>query len=90
MYNGAAFQCIGAEISLRNSEFGSTERTVECNSEEVSITGFGVSSQNNCFRSQLNITLEEGVMETTVSCGVDDGTFNSIGSATITLSAGIK
>ena len=96
VYEGSAFECFGREISLRNSDFTSIDKPVGgCNSDQISISGRGLSydNTNNCYTSQLNITLSEGVTEKTITCAVDHGPGgqqNSIGNRTIAISTSIK
>ena len=92
VYDGAAFQCFSREIVLRNSAFGNNMLvTEECNSAQINLVGYGLSTQDNCFISRLNVTLEEGVMATTIACGVDDGLqLTSVGTATVAVSTGIN
>ena len=88
VYEGSAFQCVGNEITLTNNEFGNeNQRVGVCNSEQISISGQGVSQESNCFTSQLNIILSEGVSEKTVTCAVDFGlSVTQIASTTIAIS----
>ena len=86
VWGGTAFQCTGDSITLRNSDFGSVSSPAvgECNDGQI--IGRGVSQENNSYTSQLNITLSEGLVGETVTCGVDSGSLTSIGSVILATS----
>ena len=72
VWGGSAFECAGNEITLSNSEFGSVPPPAAvCNSGNI--IGRGITQQNNCYTSQLNVTLSEGLIGRTVTCGIDNG-----------------
>ena len=72
VWGGSAFQCAGNEITLPNSEFGAVPPPAAvCNNGQI--IGRGISQQNNCYTSQLNITLGEELIGRNVMCGIDDG-----------------
>lgn len=86
VWGGNAFQCAGDSITLRNSDFGSLSSPAvgECNSRQI--LARGISQDNSCYISQLNVTLTEELLGRTVTCGFNDGTLNLVNSTVITAS----
>ena len=70
IWGGTAFQCTGGTITLRHSDFGSPSAAGECNNGQI--IGRGISQENTCYTSQLNVTLSEGLVGETVTCGADN------------------
>ena len=61
---------------------------IYCNGGTVAV--HGISAENGCFTSQLDIVFDTGFQGRTVRCLVDNGTHASeIGSDVLTLSIGI-
>ena len=87
MWEGSAFECAGNEITLTNSEFGSPRAYGICNAG--AIVGRGLSVENDCYTSHLNITLDAGFQGQTVRCSVDNGTHsNEVGHDTLSITTG--
>ena len=62
-------------------------RTVLCN--DGTVAARGISVDNDCFTSQLNITFNVGLQGRTVRCSVDNGTHASqVGGDVLALSTG--
>ena len=83
VWGGTALQCAGGSITLRHSGFGSMSSPAvgECNDGQI--IGRGISQENNCYTSQLNITLSEGLVGETVTCGVDGASPTSVHSTVL-------
>ena len=90
VWSGSAFQCASREITLRNSDFGSIPLpAMICN--DGKIIGHGILQHNNCFTSQLNVTLSEELVGRTVTCGIDDGRqLTTINNTVLTISTSKK
>ena len=88
MYSGSAFQCPDREITLRNDEFGSDSSIGACDSEQLGISGRGLMEVDNCYTSQVNISLGEVVPQSTVSCSVEGTQEEVVDTAEITVSTG--
>ena len=88
VWGGTAFQnqCAGEAITLRNSDFGSISSPAAgvCNNRRI--TGRGISQENNCYTSQLNVTFSKDFVGRTVTCGIDDGSLTIVGSTTLATS----
>ena len=89
VWNGSAFDCIhsGNEIVLIHSLFGSniessTIAAGECNNG--SIHAHSVRVEDNCYTSQLNITVNADMIGKTIECAHDNtSTENVIGTLTV-------
>ena len=81
--------CSGREIALTNRDFIEPIQTIICN--RGAIAARGISVEDGCFMSQLNITFNATFQYATVSCSVDNGTHASeVGRDVLTLSTGIQ
>ena len=91
MWQGSAFDCRSGtnSISLRHSQFSDIESVVGvCNGE--SIKAQGISSLDNSYVSQLNVTVSESILGETIQCAYDDGRIITvIGESTLTITEGI-
>ena len=89
VWEGTALDsCSGSEIALTNEDFLPPIRTIFCNDRTVAARG--ISAENGCFTSQLNITFNADLQGRTVRCSVDNGTHASqVGRDTLALSTGI-
>lgn len=74
VWQGSAFQCASREVTLTNIEFGTSAAFGECNTDEITIVGRGLSIDNGCYTSELNVTFVPALQGTTVTCSVDNGT----------------
>ena len=82
VWRGGAFDCPLGQISLRHSQFASGSAVGECNNG--AIIGRSVRVQNNdCFVSQLNVTLLSSLNGRTVECAHDDTTAITVIGSTI-------
>ena len=68
VWNGTAFDCplARSRITLRHSQFTSNQAFGVCNDGDISGRGLGVI--NNCYTSQLNVTVRENFDNKTVQC----------------------
>ena len=68
VWSGTAFDCpsTSSEITLRHSQFSSNQAFGICNNGEIVGRGIGVT--NNCYTSQLNVTVREGFNNKSVQC----------------------
>ena len=96
IWNGSAFNCPSNsdsnnnQILLRHSGFGTqgSSRGI-CN--DGAIVGVGISSNNNLFVSELNITVSANVVGKEVACYHENNLNEDlIGNETITLTSGGK
>lgn len=74
VWGGSAFQCANQEILLSNRNFGTSGASGVCN--DGAIVGRGISAENDCYTSQLNITFTDGLQNSTIVCSVDNGTYS--------------
>ena len=88
MWQGSAFDCARNEILLRHSQFESQMAVGECNNG--AITGKGIRNLDDAFTSQLNVSVTTNLQGKTVECVYDNGTTTTIGSSSITITAGEK
>lgn len=89
VWEGSAFQCLGGEITLTHSDFGTPSAFGVCNSG--ALIGRGLSANNGCYISRLNVTFSALLQGTTISCSVDDGRIaTEIGSVVLNTSTGIQ
>lgn len=91
LWGGTTFNCptLRNEILLRHSQFSSPEGTTgECNNGAIIGKSTGV--ENNCYTSQLNVTVSGSLNNKTVTCvhNSDTGQLNTIGEGLITLAPG--
>ena len=90
-WRGSAFSnCQRNEIQLRHSEYTNPQATGECNGGEIAAKSVGVSE--NCFTSQLNVSIGEETINKTVECVHTDtqDITTSIGQRTLNLTQGKK
>ena len=68
LWRGTAFDCpmTNSEITLRHSLFTSDQAFRICNSGDI--IGHGLEVVNNCYTSQLNVTIRENFNNKTVQC----------------------
>jgi hypothetical protein len=68
IWRGSAFNCPldGSEITLRHSLFVTNQAIGICNDGDIS--GRGLGAVNNCYTSQLNVTVRESFNNKTVQC----------------------
>ena len=66
VWKGSAFDCPFGRIILRHTQFASGGAIGLCNNGDV--VGRGVLQQNNCFTSQLNITLRSNLNGRSIEC----------------------
>ena len=70
-WKGSLLDCPLNEITLRHSQFGSDQAIETCNNGDI--TGYGIESgavtnNNNCYISQLNVTVRASFNNKTVQC----------------------
>ena len=68
VWSGTAFDCPldGSVITLRHSQFASSQEIGICNDGDI--IGRGLDVTNNCYISQLNLTVRESFANKTVQC----------------------
>ena len=89
VWEGSAFQCLSGEITLTHSDFGTPNAFGVCNGG--ALIGRGLSVDNGCYISRLNVTFSAQLQGTTVSCSVDDGRIaTKIASTVLNTSTGIQ
>lgn len=72
VWQGSAFNCTGNEISLLHSRFMSNKKKIaECN--DGAILGQSLGIENNCYTSQLNVTVSYDMLGKNIECVQDDG-----------------
>ena len=67
LWSGTAFDCSPNEIILRHNEFNDGT-SGECNQGAIIAQSVGV--QDNCFTSQLHVTVSGGLHNKTVNCSM--------------------
>ena len=81
--------CSGGEIALTNRDFQEPIQTIVCNGG--AIMARGISVEDGCFISRLNVTLNATLQGRSVVCSVDNGTHAfQVGHAILALSTGIQ
>ena len=68
VWSGTVFDCPldGSEITLRHSQYTSNQAFGFCNDGDIS--GRGIDVTDNCYTSQLNLTVRESFNNKTVQC----------------------
>ena len=90
VWEGSAFDCSSNdnEIQLRHSQFQNKNLVGQCNDGNILARPFSV-VQNNCFTSQLNITVTMRMDGETVVCVHDDGgNMTTVGTWTVSITTG--
>ena len=91
MWSGTAFDCPmeGSEIILRHSQFASNLAFGICNNGDI--VGHGVGVINNCYTSQLNVTVRESFNNKTVQCILysNEGTSREVGQSLLSIVSGV-
>ena len=86
VWGGSGFQCSTGEILVDHRDFFSTG---ECNNGRI--VARGISMDNGCYTSQLNLVFDVGLQGSTVICSVDNGTFSrEVGTDTVRATTGIQ
>ena len=89
VWTGSAFNCTGNNILLRHSQFMSPHG-VNGTCNNGMIIGYSLRMTDNCFISQLNVTVTPGLIGSTIQCIHNDGQMlNGIGLYMIDITAGI-
>ena len=87
IWSGTALQECGAgDIILRHDRFGNDISRI-C-SGAIIIESLGVSG-DNCYNSQLNVTVSDEFNNTSIKCLVNDGGIRTIGESNTTVVPGI-
>ena len=89
VWEGSLFECASGQIILTNSEFGIPGAAFGvCNNGAV--VGRGLSIEDGCYTSQLNVTFDARLQGRVVRCSVDDGTLSSeVGRDILSMSTGM-
>ena len=72
VWEGSAFDCPSQEITLPNNNFGTPQAVGVCNNGRI--VARGLSMENGCYTSQLNVTFDAGLQFRAVICSADNGT----------------
>ena len=88
IWQGTAFTCPAEGIILRHDRFTGGVAG-DCNSGSIAITGRSLGVENNCYASQLVVTVSSALHNKTVECvhNSNDGS-NSIGLSRLTILEG--
>ena len=65
-WKGSLIECPLDVITLRHSQFENNQAFEICNNGDIS--GHGITVVNNCYTSQLSVTVRESFNNTTVQC----------------------
>ena len=89
LWTGSAFNCPqdGSEITLRHRLFASNQALGICNNGDI--TGHGIRVDNDCFTSQLSVTVSGSFDNKTVQCAIisNEGT-RTIGESLLSVASG--
>ena len=87
-WKGSLLECPLDVITLRHSQFGSNQAIEICNNGDIS--GYGIGVVNNCYTSQLNVTVRESFNNKTVQCilNTNEGTRIIIGKSVLRVTSG--
>ena len=87
IWTGTAFSdCSNNEIILRHSTFASGMAFGNCNNGAISARGLGV--DNNCYSSQLNVTVNSDLNNKTIRCDHSSDTVVTIRTVTLSVATG--
>ena len=88
LWDGTAFDCIGNgnSILLRHDRFSSGGVDGQCNNG--AITGQSIGVENECYTSQLNVTVDPTLNMRTIRCTHTSLTRTTIGETTLTVIEG--
>ena len=90
IWKGTTFDCPmdGSEITLRHSQFAANQEIGICNNGNIVARGIGVI--NDCYTSQLNMTISENFNNKTVQCAFtsSEGTRKIIGESFLSVASG--
>ena len=90
LWSGTAFNCPldNSEITLRHSQFASNQGIGICNNGDIEGRSIGV--VNDCYTSQLNMTVRESFNNKTVQCAsVSLVETRTIGESLLSVASGI-
>ena len=83
VWGGSAFNCISGSILLRHSQYPDDASGV-CNDGEI--TGRSLRVDDDCYTSQLDVTVTSSLNGQSVQCASNDGQI--IGTNNITITSG--
>lgn len=89
IWNGTAFDCpmSSNEISLRHTQFHNRMTKADCNNGNISVASVRV--ENDCYTSQLNVTISSRIDNNTIVCSHENnGNITNVGTKTLTLTTG--
>ena len=92
LWSGTAFNCPteNSVILLRHSQFAKLNNQAFgiCNNGDI--VGYGIRAANNCYTSQLNVTVRESFNNKTVQCAFisSEGTSTIIGESLLSIISG--
>ena len=71
VWRGSAFDCLSREIALLHSQFTENVAYGVCNNG--SIVGRSLWTENGCYTSQLNVTVNSDMIGKSIECAYDGG-----------------
>lgn len=87
VWQGSAFQCISSNILLRHSQYTTPQGASGiCNDGLITGNSLRI-EEHNCYTSQLNVTISEGLNGQTVQCATSGG--QVVGTNNIAITTGI-
>ena len=89
IWSGSAFDCDTKmnEIILRHSQFASSGTSGNCNDGAIRTQSIGVVN-NNCYFSQLNVTVTSDMNGKTIQCAHSSDRVVTVGVATLSIATG--
>ena len=89
LWKGTVFDCPldDSEITLRHSQFESNQEIGTCNNGDI--VGHGIGIINDCYTSQLNVTVRENFNNQTVQCAFTSSEgIRTIGESVLSVASG--
>ena len=89
LWRGTAFDCPmdDSEITLRHSQFASNQEIGICNNGDI--VARGIEIINDCYISQLNVTVRENFNNKTIQCVFTSSEgMRTIGESTLRVASG--
>ena len=90
LWRGTTFDCpmSDSEITLRHSLFASSQDVEICNNGDI--VGHSIGVVNDCYTSQLNVTVRENFNNRTVQCAfTSNAGTRAIGESLLSVASGI-
>ena len=92
IWNGTAFYCPSKsnEAILRHSQFSTESGTFGSCNDRTSIMVQSLGVINNCFSSQLNITVTTDMNNATIRCSHSSNRIETVGEITLSVATGMN